>query len=986
MPIKVHELARELETSSKELQKKCVELGVSVSNHMSVLSDADAIRLRNISKKSKSASETKIVKATPRKIDSNEDEDTPRVTVKAAIKVPVTPTKQFPEKARIEERNRTQKPPIGRPMISKEVEGRPKPPLGKPVLNKELDAREAEKVKAKERALMEQKALENDKIVEVDKAPEAEVSTAVAEPPKGQQTETAKAVVEPQKVQQTEAVKPVVEPKRSQHTDQAKAPQAYRDQQAKQSQSQHGYQSKQPPQHGSQPKQPYPQTGNNRPDRKSGSIMDAAPRTAAEVKPPESRTVPSLGKNTPRPKAQEQYSQRPPSKYGGDKPKHSNVEGAPTSGRPVNKTDVKKDDRGKPKEKDKFGKLENGPNKKGKKPPYQAVRSLEKTAKPKKHMKQVKEAEPEIDVLELPEGTVIVNVPITVAGFSEQVEIPTSRTIMELMKLGIMATVNQNLDEETVMILGETLGVNIIVGIVSKKSVEEGIELFKDKEEDLQTRPPIITVMGHVDHGKTSLLDAIRKTHVTDSESGGITQHIGASEVVIKGQKIVFLDTPGHEAFTAMRARGAHVTDIAVLVVAADDSVMPQTLESINHAKAAGVHIIVAINKIDKPGADIEKVKKDLADKGVLVEAWGGDTIAVPVSAKTGEGITNLLEMILLQAEILELKANPNRLASGTVIEARLDRTRGPIATLLVLNGTLQSGQSIVAGTSAGKIRLMNNFKGNIIKKAGPATAVEILGLTEVPEAGDEFNVVKDLGQAKEIATNRRIKLREEVLARNSSSSLEKLFGQLKDGEIKELNMIIKGDVQGSVDAVKTSLEKLENENIRTNIIHSSVGAITESDVMLAGTVGSILIGFNVRPSTEITQLADREKIEIRSYTVIYKLIEDVEAAMKGMLDPIFKEAVLGKAEVRETFKVPGAGIIAGSYVVEGKVVRNEKIRLVRDGIVILEGKISSLKRMKDDAKEVREGFECGIGIENYNDVKVGDIIECFKMEQIERG
>jgi len=976
MPIKVHELARELETSSKELQKKCVELGVSVSNHMSVLSDADAIRLRNISKKSKSASETKIVKATPRKIDSNEDEDTPRVTVKAAFKIPVTPTKQSPEKAKVEERNRTQKPPVGRPVISKEVEGRPKPPLGKPVVNKELDAREAEKAKAKERALMEQKAQENKQNIEVDKAPEAELTTKVAEPQKEQQTEAAKPLVEPQKIKQSEAARPVIEPKRPQHTDQAKVPQPYRAPQAKQSQ----------PQHGSQSKQPYPQTGSNRPDRKSGSIMDAAPRTAAESKPPESRTVPSPGKNTPRPKTQEQYSQRPPSKYGGDKPKHSNVEGTSTSGRPVTKPDVKKDDRGKTKEKDKFGKLENGPNKKGKKPPYQAVRSLEKTAKPKKHIKQIKEAEPEIDVLELPEGTVIVNVPITVAGFSEQVEIPTSKTIMELMKLGIMATVNQNLDEETVMILGETLGVNIIVGVVSKKSVEEGIELFKDKEEDLQNRPPIITVMGHVDHGKTSLLDAIRKTHVTDSESGGITQHIGASEVVIKGQKIVFLDTPGHEAFTAMRARGAHVTDIAVLVVAADDSVMPQTLESINHAKAAGVHIIVAINKIDKPGADIEKVKKDLADKGVLVEAWGGDTIAVPVSAKTGEGITNLLEMILLQAEILELKANPNRLASGTVIEARLDRTRGPIATLLVLNGTLQSGQSIVAGTSAGKIRLMNNFKGNIIKKAGPATAVEILGLTEVPEAGDEFNVVKDLGQAKEIATNRRIKLREEVLARNSSSSLEKLFGQLKAGEIKELNMIIKGDVQGSVDAVKTSLEKLENENIRTNIIHSSVGAITESDVMLAGTVGSILIGFNVRPSTEITQLADREKIEIRSYTVIYKLIEDVEAAMKGMLDPIFKEVVLGKAEVRETFKVPGAGIIAGSYVVEGKVVRNEKIRLVRDGIVILEGKISSLKRMKDDAKEVREGFECGIGIENYNDVKVGDIIECFKMEQIERG
>ncbi len=955
MTIKVHELARELETSSKELQKKCEELGVSISNHMSVLSDTDANKLRNIMKKSKSASETKIVKATPRKADSEGVEDVPRVTVKAAIKIPTPAIKQVPEKSKTEERGRTQKPPIGRPVISKEIEGRPKPPLGKPVVNKELDAREAEKAKAKEKALVNQQAQENKKTAEADKNTKTESLKQVPDSVKETQTEPSKKVVE-----QTQ--KPQQAPKASQSSKsapQTKAPQ---------------------PQRAPQSKQPQAHQGSNRADRKSGSIMDAAPRTAAETKAPESRTVPSPPKSTGRPKAQE--SPRASSKYQGDKGKHPNVASGPSSGKP----DTKKDDRGKPSAKDKFGKTESGPSKKGKKAPYQAVRSLEKVVKPKKHVKVVKEEEPEIDILELPEGTVIVNVPITVAGFSEQVEIPASKTIMELMKLGIMATVNQNLDEETVMILGEILGINIIVGKISEESVEEGIELFKDKAEDLENRSPIITVMGHVDHGKTSLLDAIRKTHVTDSESGGITQHIGASEVMINDQKIVFLDTPGHEAFTAMRARGAHVTDIAVLVVAADDSVMPQTLESINHAKAAGVHIIVAINKIDKPGADIEKVKKDLADKGVLVEAWGGETIAVPVSAKTGEGITTLLEMILLQAEILELKANPNRMASGTVIEARLDKSKGPIATLLVLNGTLESGQSIVAGTSAGKIRLMNNFKGSTIKKAGPATAVEILGLTEVPEAGDEFYVVKDLGKAKEIATNRRIKLREEVLARNSGSSLEKLFDQLQEGEIKEFNMIIKGDVQGSVDAVKTSLEKLQQENIRTNIIHSSVGAITETDVMLAGTVGAILIGFNVRPSTEITVLAERENIEIRSYTVIYKLIEDVEAAMKGMLDPIYKEVVLGKAEVRETFKVPGAGVIAGSYVTEGKVVRNEKIRLVRDGIVIHEGKISSLKRIKDDAKEVREGFECGIGIENYNDIKEGDVIECFKMEQVERG
>lgn len=556
---------------------------------------------------------------------------------------------------------------------------------------------------------------------------------------------------------------------------------------------------------------------------------------------------------------------------------------------------------------------------------------------------------------------------------------------MALMKLGIMANINQNIDEDTVVILGDELGVNIVVGKVAEEVVEEGLELFEDKEEDLKARPPIITVMGHVDHGKTSLLDAIRKTNVTASESGGITQHIGASEVSANGQKIVFLDTPGHEAFTAMRARGAHVTDIAVLVVAADDGVMPQTVEAISHARAANVPIIVAINKMDKPGADPSRVKQELTEHGILIEEWGGDTICVHVSAKTGEGIDTLLEMILLQAEVLELKANPNRLAMGTVIEARLDKNRGPVATLLVLNGTLQAGMSVVAGTCSGRIKAMTNFKGDAIRKAGPATAVEILGLAEVPEAGDEFNAVKEDKVAREIAEHRRIKLREEVMARNSSVTLEQLFSQIQEGEVKELNLIIKGDVQGSVGALTQSLEKLKNENVKVKIIHTGVGTVTESDIMLANTAGAIIIAFNVRPSTAITSMAERESVEIRTYRVIYDAIEEVEAAMKGMLDPVFKEVVMGKIEIRNTFKVPGVGIIGGAYVLEGKVQRNAEIRLVRDGIVIHEGKISSLKRFKDDVKEVAHGYECGIGIENYNDIKEGDIIEAFKMEEIER-
>ncbi|MCR5181810.1 MAG: translation initiation factor IF-2 [Clostridia bacterium] len=636
------------------------------------------------------------------------------------------------------------------------------------------------------------------------------------------------------------------------------------------------------------------------------------------------------------------------------------------------------------KERDKFSKLEEG-GKKSKK--GMELRSLEKAEKPKKHSQyrqQVQEEEPDI-MEDLPTGTIAVTVPITVGGFCEQADISLNTVIMALMKMGIMANINQNLDEDTVMILADELGISVVVAKVEEENPEEGIEDFEDKEEDLVPRAPFVTVMGHVDHGKTSLLDAIRKTNVAIGEAGGITQHIGASEVYSNGQKIVFLDTPGHEAFTAMRARGAHVTDIAVLVVAADDGVMPQTIESISHAKAAGVPIIVAINKMDKPGANPDRVKQELSEHGILVEEWGGETICCPVSAKKGDGIENLLEMILLQAEVLELKANPNRLAKGSVVEARLDKTRGPVATLLVDNGTLKAGQSVVVGNCYGKIRLMTDYRGKKISKAGPATAVEILGLDDVPEAGDEFNVVKDDKTAREIAQNRKEKLREEILARNASSTLEQLFSQIQEGEVKDLNLIIKADVAGSVEAIVSSLEKLNNENVRVKVVHTGVGTINESDVMLASTTGSIIIGFNVRPTTAVTSFADTENVQIRLYRVIYDIINEIQDAMKGMLDPEFKEEVLGKVEVRATFKVPNVGTIAGAYVTEGKVLRNAEVRLVRDGIVIHEGKISSLKRFKDDAKEVAQGYECGVGIENYNDVKEGDIIECFRMVEVQR-
>ncbi len=610
--------------------------------------------------------------------------------------------------------------------------------------------------------------------------------------------------------------------------------------------------------------------------------------------------------------------------------------------------------------------------------------ALEKQERHKKKYKTKTVEEPTVEEL-LPEGTIAVTVPITVAGLSEQAEISVTKIIMAMMQMGVMATINQTLDKDAVEMLAEDLGLQIVVTEEEPEIEEPGIDMHEDAESELKPRPPIITVMGHVDHGKTSLLDAIRNTNVTAGESGGITQHIGASEVEINGKKIVFLDTPGHEAFTTMRARGAQVTDIAVLVVAADDGVMPQTIESISHAKAANVPIIVAINKMDKPGANPDRVKQELMEHGVLVEDWGGDVISVPVSAKKGEGITDLLEMILLQADVLELRANPDRLALGTVIEARLDKAKGPVATLLVSNGTLKTGQSVVAGTTSGKIRVMTDDKGKTIRKAGPATAVEILGLSDVPDAGDMFNAVRDDKTAREIAANRREKMREDVLAKNASMTLDKLFSQIQQGEAKELNLIVKADVQGSVGAIITSLEKLETPEVKINVIHSGVGTINESDVMLAETSNAIIIGFNVRPTTAVTNQAQAADVEIRLYRVIYDIIDEVEAAMKGMLDPEYKEEVLGKAVVRDTFKVPGVGIIGGCYVNEGIVKRNAQIRLVRDGIVIHEGVISSLKRFKDDAREVAAGYECGLGIEKYNDIKPDDVIECFQMVEIER-
>ncbi|MEK4106042.1 translation initiation factor IF-2 [Paenibacillus sp. FSL R10-2791] len=579
---------------------------------------------------------------------------------------------------------------------------------------------------------------------------------------------------------------------------------------------------------------------------------------------------------------------------------------------------------------------------------------------------------------------IIVRGSMTVGETAKLLHKDASEVIKKLISMGVMATINQELDIDTILLLAAEFGVEVEVKIPVDEDSFETVE-ENDNEEDLQTRPPVVTIMGHVDHGKTTLLDAIRSTNVTLGEAGGITQHIGAYQVEINQKKITFLDTPGHEAFTAMRARGAQVTDMTIIVVAADDGVMPQTVEAIAHAKAAGLPIIVAVNKIDKPGADPDKVKQELTSYELVPEEWGGDTIFVNLSAKQRINLEELLEMILLVAEVNEYKANPDKRARGTVIEAELDKSRGPVARILVQNGTLKVGDAFVAGNCFGRVRAMVNDKGRKIKEAGPSTPVEITGLTEVPQAGDPFMAFEDERKARAIADRRSTSQRQSELNTNTRVTLDDLFQHIKDGEIKDLNVIIKADVQGSVEALKGSLAKIEVEGVRVKIIHSGAGAITESDITLAAASNAIVIGFNVRPDAQTKTAAEQEKVDVRLHNIIYNVIEEIESAMKGMLDPIYKENVIGHAEVRSVFKISKVGTIAGCMVTSGKITRNAEMRLIRSGIVVFTGKVDTLKRFKDDAKEVAQGYECGITLERYNDVQEGDIIEAFLMETVER-
>ncbi|MBR2704189.1 MAG: translation initiation factor IF-2 [Clostridia bacterium] len=600
----------------------------------------------------------------------------------------------------------------------------------------------------------------------------------------------------------------------------------------------------------------------------------------------------------------------------------------------------------------------------------------------KKNMKADEEGGSKQKIFQLTEITIPEN--ITVKDLATELKKTSGEVITKLMSLGIMATINNELDFDTAFLVASEFGVTA----TKKEVVNEEDVLFdesEDREEDLLPRPPVVVVMGHVDHGKTSLLDAIRKTNVIEGEAGGITQHIGAYKVNVNGREITFLDTPGHEAFTSMRARGAQITDIAILVVAADDGVMPQTVEAINHAKAAEIPIIVAVNKIDLPDANIEKIKQDLMQYDLVSEEWGGDTIFVPISAKKGLNINNLLEMVLLVADMKELKANPNKQSKGAVIEARLDKAKGPIASMLVQRGTLNVGDTIVVGTSIGRIRAMKNDKGQSVKEAGPSTPVEVMGLTEVPEAGDTFYEVKNEKMAKHLIEKRKLQEREKSLSNTNVVTLNNLFEKMESENLKQLNLIVKADVQGSSEAIKQSLEKLSNDEVKVKVIHSVAGAVNESDVQLAKAAEAIIIAFNVRPVGSAKEMAEKEGVEIKQYSIIYKAIEDVEAAMKGLLDPIYEEKVIGNAQVRQTFKVSSVGTIAGCYVLDGKVERNAGVRVIRDSVVIHEGKLASLKRFKDDVKEVTKGFECGCQIEDYNDLKEDDIIEFFVMEEVKR-
>jgi translation initiation factor IF-2 len=953
MSKRVYEVAQQLGIDNKELMQRLADMGKEVKNHMAVIDDADVKAL------------TAPAQTTHKEVSQEEVRVKPTLIRRRAKAVEPTPEAPQAEAAPAEaERQEAPKEEAPAAKVEAEPAPAPKPSRPEPVRARIIEAAPAPKpappaapaapaaekpapapaaaAPAAPAPAPEAPAKAEEAKPAVKEAPKAEAPAAAAAPaaPKAEAPAAPVATPEPERATATRArilgrVEIPIPQQRPTERREYQRPAGER---------------------------PAPRPGMPRGVERPGTERPAgrpAPR-------PGERPAPSRGPERPAPLAPVEAP------VGDDRRKTRKGPPAPAAteyGKPGKKGAApakKKEAFKKPDLLDKRERVfEPGPRVKGKKGRVEKVQIGKKT---------------EITVPKAIKRIIKISESISVGELAKRMGIKATDLIRALMKMGVMATINHPLDFDTATILATDFGYEIENVALD---VDEILEAEPDAPEALEKRPPVVTIMGHVDHGKTSLLDAIRETNVIAGEAGGITQHIGAYDVELKGRKITFLDTPGHEAFTAMRARGAKVTDIVILVVAADDGVMPQTREAINHSKAAGVPIIIAINKIDKPEANPARVKQELMEFGLVSEEWGGDTIFVEVSAKKRINLEELLEMVLLQADVLELKANPNKTARGTIVEAKLDKGRGPVATVLVQEGTLKVGDYFVAGVHYGRVRAMQNNRGEKLPSAGPAMPAEVIGFTGVPDAGDVFVALADEKQAKEIATHRQMKLREAELAKHSKLSLEQLYEKIQKGEVKDLNTIVKGDVQGSVEAVAESLRKLTTDAVRLNVLHASVGAITETDVNLASASNAIILGFNVRPEVKAAALAEKEGVDVRLYNIIYDAVDDIKKAMEGLLEPTFKERSLGRAEIREVFSVPKHGNVAGSYVTDGKIVRNAQVRLLRDNVVVHEGKLGSLRRFKDDVKEVATGYECGMSIENYNDIKVGDIIECFEMEKV---
>ncbi len=958
---RIHELAKELNITSKELIDKVTSLGISVKNHMSTLEEEDVGRLRSMYQDGSNTiiEEKRIGRRVirRRKIKVREEKPEPE---------------QIAESEEVTEIKEETEPRVSEAVAEeakekKEAPAQPEEPL------KEERVEEAVKARIVEKAKVSEKVSE----IEEDRK-EEKVEAKAAEPVK---TETEAPIKEagpgaPEAQIVEEAKEKPTEKAEVSREEKEKKPELEDERKTGKEAVAKEVPVKEKAEKAGEPA-PTPIRKAKREKRKEEAaviislpekpvepVKKEKPREPVEKKPPIDLEEARKARVTKKPKPSiPDKKVAPPKKKKGVKIEPFAIPTA-KAGRPERKKVVSKEDL--------YSEAELK---------TQRILKSKKGAKAARATKAEKKYQkPEITVPKAIKRRLKIDEAITVANLAKRMGVAASEVIKKLMELGLMVTMNQSIDFDTASLVAEEFGFEI-----EKASFEEE-EILKsepDREEDLKPRPPVITIMGHVDHGKTSLLDVIRESNITAKEAGGITQHIGAYQVKVDGGEVTFLDTPGHEAFTSMRARGAQVTDLVVLVVAADDGVMQQTIEAINHARAAKIPILVAINKIDKPNANPERVKRELAEHGLIPEEWGGDTTMVEVSAKKKLGIDELLEMILLQAEILELKANPNKPARGRIIEAKLDRGRGPVATVLVQEGTLKIGDFFVSGVHHGKVRALFDSNRQRILKATPSMPVEIQGISGVPTAGDDFAVVESEKQAKMIAEHRLRKQREAELSRTTKVTLEKLYEHIKEGEIKELNIILKTDVQGTLEAISDSLKKLGTEEIRVNIIHAATGGISETDVMLASASKAIVIGFNVRADMKVLDMAEREQVDIRFYDVIYQLIADVKDALEGMLEPEYREVVIGRAEVRQTFNIPKVGTVAGCYVVDGKIERGSEVHVVRDGVVVYQGKIASLKRFKDDVKEVKSGYECGIGIENFNDIKVNDILEAFILEEI---